>query len=201
MATHIKRGNCCHLRVGGKRIPAEVVDVREQLIRLRCPEDGVPTRGSGLTIEFAENGAVAGYFAQVLTAAPGQAREVVLLRSPGLDRIDLRSFLRVPSSFTATVEGVQTGGPAEAQILNISSGGALLRTPARVQVGEPVRVTLTAVEQRPIHISGSVVHIGDEQPQTEHSIGVRFLGVDTDGRHAISWYVWKRIEQIFSAPA
>ncbi|MFA6244269.1 MAG: PilZ domain-containing protein [Candidatus Hydrogenedentales bacterium] len=201
MATHIKRGNCCHLRIGAKRFPAEVIDVREQLIRLRCPENGVPTRGSGLTLEFPENGAVAGYFAQVLTAAPGETREVVLLRSPGLDRIDLRSFLRVPSSFTATVESAQSGGPCEAQILNISSGGALLRTPAAVLVGEPVRVTLTAVEQRPIRISGSVVHIGEEPPQTEHSIGVRFLGVDTDGHHAISWYVWKRIEQIFSAPA
>ena len=93
---HIYKGNQCRLRIKGECIPAEVLDVRDRVIRLHCRVNGVPRDGTGLVLEFQERQRVAGYYARVLTASPDSLDELVLLRTASLNREELRTNLRVP---------------------------------------------------------------------------------------------------------
>ncbi len=199
MADLIQKGNTCHLRFAGQRIAAEVVDVREQLIRLRCPENGVPARGRGLTVEFKDSIGTAGFFAQVVTTAPGDLHEVVLMRSPGLDRIELRNHLRVPASLLAAVSGPQSSSAYRAEVVNLSTGGLLLETRANLDVGDTVQLAISAEDKRELHIAGAVVHTYPEQTSDRCRVGIRYLAPDQAFLNSISWYVWRRVEQVFPA--
>jgi hypothetical protein len=199
MTNRIQKGGKCYLRFAGQRVPAEIVDVCEQLIRLRCPEDGVPVRGKGLTIELDAGVGTAGFFAQVVTASPGNLHEIVLMRAPGLDRIELRGQLRVPASLKASLSNPQADGPAEADVINVSTGGMLIETDASLEVGDAVHLLITGEGQLSLEITGAVVHTYTHQPSDRDRVraGIRFLAPDAACQQSLSWYIWKRVEQVF----
>ena len=75
MFGQFEKGNKCFLRINGKRIPAELLDVRDRVIRMRCDEDGFAVQGRGIVLEFEHEAGTAAYFTRFFKKYTGMAPE------------------------------------------------------------------------------------------------------------------------------
>lgn len=194
----IVRGQQCHLRVNGRRIPAEVVDVRDRVLRMRCCENGFTVERRGIVLEIDhDSGFRSAYFTRLLTSAPDEHTEVILLRSANLNCDELRAFLRVPTEITVSASPLDGSVGFEAKLLNISSGGALIQgdPPYELEYGE--RLKLTMVNRQVLQVTGELIHFSNGTSVPEQRFGVRFVDVGPDDVRALTWYVWQRVQNFF----
>ncbi len=197
---HIQKGNRGYVRSGKNRVAAEILDVRDGIIRLHCESPSGLRDGAGVMLEFRSEdpAGVAGYYARVLTASPEAVHELVLLRSASLNREELRANLRVPTDIALTI---QSNGLPEAmtgRLLNISAGGAYVETTAPLSRNGRSRVTLRMTEEPSLLVHGEIIHAGESEAGSGvHRCGVRFSNVEPENARAISWYVWTRVRAFF----
>ncbi|MDZ4859773.1 MAG: PilZ domain-containing protein [Candidatus Hydrogenedentes bacterium] len=192
-----EKGSQCHMRINGKRIPAEVLDVRDRVVRIRCAEDGFAPEGRGIVVEFDGPKGTAAYFTRFLTSAPDAHTELVLLRSANLNCDELRSFLRVPTEIKVTLMLDDSPAQFQAKLLNISSGGALMEseTLPELEHGEQLKVQIA--DDPAVTVLGELVHFSTGKPASRPRFGVRFVEVDNDSVRTLTWFVWKRVKQFF----
>lgn len=193
----IAKGAKCALRIDGRRYPAEVVDVRERVLRLRCLEDGFDIQARGIVVEFDGPKGTAAYFTRYLTSAPDSHTELVLLRSASLNCDELRSFLRVPTEIGVVVTLSDSAARFQAQLLNISSGGALIESDSLPEVEYGERLRLEIAEDPAISVSGDLVHFSNGKAASRPRFGVRFVDMDNESVRALTWFVWKRVKLFF----
>lgn len=193
----LRKGSRCSLRVNGIRYPGEVVDVRDRIIRVNCASADFSPNGRGIILEVQDKTNTSGYYTRLLTTAPDNRRELVLLRSASLQVDELRNFLRVPTEIRVRVEPSSGTSSFLAVFLNISAGGALIEfvEPGRLERGE--NVTLRMLDIPSLCVQGEVVHIGNGEPGAPRLFGVRFINVNPQGALDLTWYVWNRVEKFF----
>lgn len=200
LSGHIRKGSQGYVRVGKNRYPAEILDVRERVVRCHCVVPDVPRDGAGVVLEFdtADSKGVNGYYARVLTASPESLHEIVLLRAANLNREELRTRLRVPTDIALTVHANGLSTPVTGRLLNLSTIGAYIETTGPIGQNGQSRVSLQMTEDPELQVSGEIVHSEEKEPGTGiHRIGVRFSEVDPKDARAISWYVWSRVRSFF----
>ena len=197
MYVSFNKGMKCALRIDGKRFPAELVDARERVLRLRCLEDGFSMDSRGIVVEFEGPKGTAAFFTRFLTSAPDCHTELILLRSANLNCDELRSFLRVPTEIGVSVTLEDSPAQFAAKLLNISSGGALMESGSmpEVEYGERIKVQIT--EDPAIAVQGEIIHFSDGKTSTDPRFGVRFMDVDDNSVRALTWFVWKRVKLFF----
>lgn len=193
----IRRGSTCQVRVNGKCVPGEVLDVRDRVIWMKCPPEGIPADGTGLVLEFQDGRSISGYYARVLTASPDTLSEMVLLRSSSLHRDELRTSLRVPSQIPVRVDFEGPKETIEGNLVNISAGGAYVESMHSPNFDGDPRVLLYMADEPALHVTGCVVHTEGEHERNLHRFGVRFTDVRAEDTRAITWYVWSRVRAIF----
>ncbi len=198
MFGRFEKGSQCHMRINGRRIPAEVMDVRDRVIRMRCVEDGFAIEGRGIVVEFDEPRGTAAYFTRYLTSAPDAHTELVLLRSANLNCDELRSFLRVPTEIGVTVTLDDSPAEFSAKLVNISSGGALLESDMLPELEYGERFKMRIAEDPAVSVLGEIVHFSNDKAGAQPRFGVRFVDVDDDSVRALTWFVWKRVKLFFN---
>ncbi|NUM54216.1 MAG: PilZ domain-containing protein [Candidatus Hydrogenedentes bacterium] len=197
MYVSFDKGKKCALRIDGKRYAAELLDVRDRVLRMRCLEDGFSMDSRGIVVELDGPQGIAAYFTRFLTSAPDNHTELVLLRSANLNCDELRSFLRVPTEIAVTVALEDSPAQFGAKLLNISSGGALMESDTLPEMEYGERIRLQIADEPAISVKGELVHFSNGKPSSSLRIGVRFIDVDDASVRALTWFVWKRVKMFF----
>lgn len=191
------KGMKCALRIDGKRYPAELVDIRDRVLRMRCLEDGFSMQSRGIVVEFEGRNGTAAYFTRLLTAAPDDHTELILLRSANLNSDELRSFLRVPTEIGVSVTLEDSPAQFGAKLLNISSGGALMEGDSLPELEYGERIKMQITDDPAICALAELVHFSNGKPSSNLRIGVRFVDVDDESVRALTWFVWRRVKLFF----
>lgn len=197
---HIRKGNRGYVRIGKDLVEAEILDVRDGIIRVHCDSPPALHDGAAVLLEFRceEPSGVAAYYARVLTASPDAVHEMVLLRSASLNREELRANLRVPTDIALSIHTNGHAQPLHGRLLNISAGGAYVETSSPLTLNGRSRVTLKMVDEPALQVHGEVIHAGESDTGTGiHRCGVRFSNIEPENARAISWYVWSRVRSFF----
>jgi hypothetical protein len=187
--------------VNGIRYPGEVVDVRDRVIRVHCASNDFSPNGRGIILEVQDKTNMSGFYTRLLTTAPDNRSELVLLRSASLQVDELRNFLRVPTEIRVRVEPASGATSFLAVFLNISAGGALIEFVEPGRLERSGKVTLRMLDEPSLRVDAEVVHIGNGEPGAPRIFGVRFINVDPRGALDLTWYVWNRVKKFFHDPS
>ncbi|HOE67663.1 MAG TPA: PilZ domain-containing protein, partial [Candidatus Hydrogenedentes bacterium] len=112
-----------------------------------------------------------------------------------------RGSCRVPTDLTVQVKNRAHVRHFDAELLNLSAGGALLRTVAPFDFSTTVEMIVSLPGEPPLTMAGHVVHICDvpeRQQLGQRIIGIRFTTPDTAATRFITQFIWQRLHEMYT---
>lgn len=193
----ISSGSRGKLNVMGKCFGVEVLDVGDHGIRVSFPFADWPAEGIPVELDLPSDQGVDRYRATV-----GYEPETVyiaglVLRDPVRCEPDVvqRGHCRVSTDLTFHVKESPHPRQFDALVLNLSVGGALLRSELTVTPGHELAIDVSLPRRGVESIPARVVHAVSEQDSGgEQLFGVQFQNQDPDTVSAISEYIDHRLQ-------
>jgi c-di-GMP-binding flagellar brake protein YcgR len=192
----IQEGEYCLLRVMHRHFWVRVIDIDEDGIQLSFPGSDYPIPGMTVEIELHEEDGYTAYPAEVVKG-PGETGDGVVVRCLGDGHfIFHRGSVRVTTDLTAQVRDTVHIRQHSAALLNVSGGGALLRTSAPFELGTMVELNLSFPREPRQLIMGTIVHVSDvPQADNQWLFGVNFNGLDPSSHRMIGRFVYERLQE------
>jgi len=184
-----------HLYADGNRVAVDVVDYCGKAVQIKFTDKPLIGGSPWCWLDFDTPEGLARYYTQVCAATYDADDGLVLVRVPGLERNGLREFARVPASFK-TVLKRPDGVLEEAELINISSGGALVESRAALGFRGQVGLELSVPEKGAFSVGGQVVHV-EEMEGDLRRYGIRFVEVDRTFLRGLFEYLWGRLKELF----
>lgn len=192
----LKTGGHCLLRVMRRHFWVRIEAVYDDGVRTSFPATDYPIPGMQVEIELHEENGYTSYVTEVL-AGPAEAAGGLLLKTPqeGIFH-QHRGRIRVTTDLTAHVRDQIHVRQYSAPVLNLSTGGALIRTDAPVHLGDMLEFHLSLPGERRHLLLGNVAHVFDDggHHSSQHMVGVRFDDIDPSSEKAIARYVYQRLQ-------
>ena len=193
-------GKECFLRVQARIYRSKILGVAKDTIWVSFDDQDHPRQGTVVELEFHDGQGHIAYHTQVVIEPKQRGDGIVLQRASGDKFMKHRRSWRVPTDLVGSVRALNNGHVYQARLVDLSSEGALVETPAEFEVASFVDLTL-AFPQRPPHtIKARVVH--DSSGQTHgllYRFGVRFTEIPRDAQRSLTLFLWKRIRELYPA--
>jgi len=196
----LQRGHQCLLNVLGRHFLVEILGVTENTIHVTFPGKGYPFEGMSANLEFHDEKGYYYYSTHVLTGPSSLESGIILERPRELKRSMHRDAWRVPTDLVAQLSEMAYPHRYEANVVNLSSTGALVQTDAPFDFSTLIVVWISLPSEPTYPIEGEVVHVAEAPPwrrDPPRVLGIRFLDTDFEVEGAISRYILGRLQEIF----
>jgi len=195
MDTYLDKGAKGYLSSGGVRVPIEIKDYCGKALQIAFMEEANVGASPWCYLEFEDDRGCARYNTQVCAATYDSHDGLVLVRVSGVDRKGVREFARVPTDMDVTLQSGH-GAVFEADLINISSGGALVESDATFDERAEVVMRITVPQETAHKVIGQVVHIEPgENGRTRY--GIRFVEAQRDFMRALYHFIWGELKALF----
>ena len=190
------KGSRGHLSTNGSREPIEVVDSCGKAVRVLFTDKPLLGGSPWCWLEFDDPFGGARYYTQICAATYDAADGLILVRVSGIEREGVREFARVPANLDVSLEKSPSSS-IDANLLNISSGGALIESDGQLALQARVGIQLTLPGSGDYKVTGQVVHVEQIEPNIKWRYGIRFVEVQGDFLRALLNYLWLRLTELF----
>jgi hypothetical protein len=192
------------LNVVDEHFLVRITEIADGAIRVSFPGKDYPVEGMRVYLEFHDEAGFDCYPTRVLEG-PRPDRDSILLEWPVASRrIQHRTAVRIPTDLTVQVRDQVHVRKYDAAVLNLSAGGALIRSDAPFDFSTTVEVTLSLPGEPAYTAVGQVVHVArpaelDRHHPGEFLYGLRFISPDPSFERSIGRYVTQRLRQMYPA--
>jgi len=195
-AHELQAGTHCLLRVMHRHFWVKIKAVYDDGVRTSFPGTDYPVPGMEVELEIHDENGYTSFTTEVL-AGPSETGGDLLLETPPQGVYHQhRGNIRVSTDLTARVRDQVHVRQYTAPVLNLSGGGALIRTDGPFNIGNTLEVTLNIPEEAHHLVLGNVVHVDDAPGSTNGNlVGLNFVDLDPSAQRAIHRYVFKRLQQ------
>ena len=199
-AIQLAPGVECLLNVAGRHFLVKVLEAQDSVIRVSFPGRDYPIGGMRGEVEFHDDDGFYYYPVQVIDGPVGKGSGITFECIDSLKRNKHRDSCRVPTDLTVQVRDEAHARRYNADLINISSGGAFVRTEAPFDFSTSVEFTLSLPGECTHTIRCQVV---DMLPGTENArpagsrYCLRFAEIDAAAEKCITQYVWERLRQLY----
>ncbi len=197
----IRKGNTCLVTVLDDHFMSRILDVTDDTIGVSFPAADYPIEGMLVELEFHDKHGFNRYPAQVVAGPTIESGQILLKRPTQCFRSQHRSSCRVPTDLTVQVKDEVHVRRYDADLLNLSGGGALIRTHAPFDYDTTVDITVSLPGESTHTVLGKIVHFAEEDRHREHPtmklFGIRFIGLDPGVQESITRYLWARLRDLY----
>lgn len=198
---HIFVGKSCLLNVMDEHFLVRIVEIGDDFIRVTFPGRDYPVEGMRVYLEFHDEGGFDCYPAFVLHGA-GDGNDTIVLEKPTTHRrTHHRVSCRIPTDLTVQIRDQVHVRKYDAAVLNISSGGVLVRTNAPFDFNTTVEFNFSLPGEPQHSALGQVVHISmTDEPQSQADsqlLGIRFINPDPALVRSINRFVSTRLRDLY----
>lgn len=190
----------CLLTVTDRRFVVEIVEVRDDTIRITFPGIDYPIQGMLVDIEFHDHTGFSYYQTKVVQGPHKEGDGVILERPTDASRSQHRDSCRVPTDLVGQWKLERGGESYEARISNVSTGGAMIQSPGCFEVGMTLELAL-ALPGEPDHIlSAQILHAGGPKVEAGEEIytyGTRFTGYEPGAGRSVTRFIWGRLKELY----
>lgn len=188
-------------KLGAAQFLVRVLESDAQSIRVTFPGSDNPLEDTWLRFEFHDDEGVTAFRARVIEGGRGSNSGLLLEYPSSLRRTFHRDAFRAPTDLVAQVRDQEHGGRYSADVLNLSSGGALLQLDVPIGTQATLDVRLAMPRHPRCQLLGEVIH-----SRWRHSApiaakglyGIRFIEPDDHTRDSLSRYVGERLRHLCS---
>jgi len=196
----LEKGRECFLNVTGRHFKVRIVDVAQDTIHVSFPGKDYPVEGVGAVLEFHDDEGFTYYATHVVKGPAEKGQGVVLHRQADPKRSLHRDCFRAPTDLTVQVKERDHARHYDAALVNLSAGGALVRTDAPVDFSASVDLTLSLPGEPAYTLSGQVVHVAEADegrgPEGRY-VGVRFADVPDHVADSITRYMGSVLRELY----
>jgi hypothetical protein len=189
------------LKLGGSHFIVQVLSCDFETMRISFPGADFPLDDTWLHLEMHDDEGVTAFRARVLEGSKSRGAGLVLEYPAETRRRLHRDAFRVPTDLTAQVRGETHSKRYSAEVVNLSSSGALLQVDAPLAEESTVGLLLAIPRERRCQLSGEIVHSRWRRlsPLTVKGLfGVRFVDAPEPTRESLSHYVGERLRHLSS---
>jgi hypothetical protein len=183
----------------GKRFGVEVLDVGERAIRVSFPFADWPSDGTAVELElpsdheYVRYRATVAYEPETTYVAGLVLHDLVRCEPEKAQRVDSR----VPTDLTVQVRETPHPRRFNASVVNLSVGGALLRSDLGAAPGHELDIDMSLPCHCVERLPARVVHVAPDGESFEGQLlGVQFVNTRPETRSAISDYIEHQLEAI-----
>ncbi len=187
------------LNVMGKRFGVEVLDVGDHGIRVSFPFADWPSDGIPVELDLPSDHGYVRYRATVAYEPETAYVAGLVLHDPTPcePEIGQRGHCRVPTDLTFQVKEVSHPRRFDAYVLNLSVGGALLRSELAARPGHELDISVSLPFHCMESIPARVVYAEPEgDSKDSQRLGVQFERVGPDTATSIAEYIDHRLQAI-----
>ncbi len=194
----IEKGQECLLNVTGRHFKVRIIEIDADTIQVTFPGKDYPADGMSAVLEFHDETGFH-YCSTEVIEGPRSTREGILLRNASdMRRSFHRCNVRIPTDLTVQVKEQIHVRRYDAALVNLSAGGALIRTRATFDFNTVIDMTLSLPAEPAVKIMAEVVHVmeqvgGDDQ----RTYGLRFLDLEPEVVKSITHYIWQRLPGLY----
>lgn len=199
-SSRLQKGMAGLLNVTGQHFQVIILDVGPDTVRVTFPGKDYPIEGISATLELHDETGFFYYPLEVVQGPSNDSQGILLRQLPNARRNTHRASFRAPTDLTVRVKEQVHIRRYDAALVNISGGGALLRTEAPFDFSSLIEMTVSLPGERQWVILGQVIHIAESVSRDNvknRFVGVRFLDLDPDVQDAIMGYVWQRMRELY----
>lgn len=199
----IKKGESCLLNVMDEHFLVKILEVGEDSIRVSFPGRDYPVEGMRVYLEFHDETGFDCYPAEVRQGPDGGGKALLIDKPTSCRRTLHRLSCRIPTDLTVQVKDQVHLRKYDAAVMNLSSGGALIRTSAPFDFSTTVEFNFSLPGEPSYTAIGQVVHVASPDEahgqNDDHLYGVRFLDPDSTLVQSINRYVTRRLRDLYPA--
>ncbi|MCX5772109.1 MAG: PilZ domain-containing protein [Candidatus Hydrogenedentes bacterium] len=197
----IEKGCECLLNFVGRHFKSRILEVGPEMMRVTFPGKDYPVPGLNIVLEFHDD---LGFYYMPAIVVEGPQKQpggITVKKAAEVKRSTHRDSFRVPTDLTARVRDHIHVRRYDAALVNISAGGALLRSDAPWDFNSTLEITLSLPGEPLYTLLGQVMHIATGAragQQPERVFGVKFIGIDPEIERAIVSYIFTRLPEIYA---
>ena len=176
----------------------KILEVSPDTILVTFPGSDYPVEDMQVQLEFHDSNGYDRYRTRVLRGPRADEEGVILARPQESERMQHRDSCRIPTDLTVQIKDQIHVRKYDAALINLSAGGALIRTDADFAMDTTVEVRISLPGEAPCTLLGQVVHTTslEQKDGLTALYGIRFVSVDPEIAQVLSRYVWKRIKEV-----
>lgn len=199
-AVQLSVGVECLLNVTGRHFLVKVLETENDVIRVSFPGKDYPIEGMRGEVEFHDGEGFFFYPIEVVNGPMHKGSGIAFRCIDGLKRNKHRDACRVPTDLTVQVRDESHARRYNADLINISAGGAFIRTEAPFDFSTVVELALSLPGEASHSLRCQVVDLlpGVENARPAGSrYCLRFVDPDAEAERCITQYVWERLRHLF----
>lgn len=198
---HFAQGGSCLLNVMDEHFLVRILQVNGDHLEVTFPGRDYPVPGMRVYLEFHDEEGFDSYPSHVLRGPQENARYLVLEMPRSGRRTLHRTSCRIPTDLTVQVRDHAYVRRYDAALINLSSGGALIRTEAPFDFSTTVELSLSLPGEPSHSLLGQVVHLSlesaDRSPGARRIYGVRFLSPASEVVISLNRYLSQRLKSLY----
>lgn len=202
-STELREGAECLLNVMDQRFLVRIIEVTDAGVRASFPGGDYPVRGMTVRLEMHDLDGFIEYPTTVLEGPSGKNTGILLKWPAEGSRNQHRESYRVPTDLAVQVKDQVHVRRYNADLLNISSGGALIESEAPFEFTTTVELVVSLPGEPSHCIIGKVVHINDMSNRRggdARLFGIRFISPDESFAASLQRYLETRLHVLQSHP-
>ncbi len=199
-ASDIRKHNRALLFCLGEYFMVSIENTDEDGFGVTFPGLDYPVSGLWVTLDFHDEDGVNSYSCKVLTGPLERDGGLRLSNPTQLKRVVYRSSFRAPTDLTVQVKEQAHVRRYDAALVNLSAGGALIRTRVAFEFESVVDIILNLPDEPNHTLSCEVVHISREAGGSGHDLthyGLKFIRPDSAVTRSIENYVARRMRELY----
>lgn len=195
----LKAGDHCLFHVMNRHFWVHIQAIDDEGIHITFPGSDYPIAGMGVELEVHEEDGFTAYESRVLKGPAEALGGGVVLNTPDCGHYHQhRGAIRVTTDLTVQLRDQVHVRQYTASLLNLSCGGALVRTDAPLELDTVVELNLSLPQEALNIVLAKVTHLSEvPQNDSQRLLGLRFFNLDPSAHRAIGRYVYKRIQETY----
>lgn len=197
----IEKGAECLLNFVGRHFKSRILEVGPDTFRVAFPGRDYPVPGLNIVLEFHDD---LGFYYMPTSVVEGphvKPGGITVRKVADVKRSTHRDSFRVTTDLTVRVRDHIHVRRYDAALVNISAGGALLRSDAPWEFDSTLEITLSLPGEQLYTLLGQVIHVATcprSGQQLERMFGVKFIGVDPEIERAVTSYIFARLPELYA---
>lgn len=191
-------GQTCLLNVMGRHFLVKILEVGPDTLKLSFAGKDYPIERMRADIEFHDKDGFFYYTTDVIEG-PMEVEGCVVVRKPEDLRRNLhRQCCRVSTDLMVQVKDKGHARTYNAELVDISTGGALIRSDAPFDFSTIVDLTVSLPGELTHVVEGQVVHVAEATSTAPSLYGIRFLDIQSEAHRSVTCYIWERLQELYS---